>query len=65
MTKSRRVHTHQVKETLKKNLMKGKAVLSRHTEEISRCGQDNNISDGSKLGQKERWEADLRKSIFF
>lgn len=51
MTKSRRVHTHQVKETLKKNLMKGKAVLSRHTEEISRCGQDNNISDGSKLGQ--------------
>lgn len=50
MTKYKGVHIYQVKENIKneKNLMKEKAVMSRNTEEISECGQGNNISDKSK-----------------
>lgn len=49
MTKSRGL---QAKERIKKekNLMNGKAVLSRNRDKISGCGQDN-ISEGSKSGQ--------------
>lgn len=49
MTKYKEVHVYQVKKSIKKekNLIKEKAVMSRNTEEISECGQGNNISDKS------------------